>query len=197
MTELPDPFLFLDGSRVKTREDWRRRRAELQELFFRYEYGHPPMSFTAVTAMEISRTDDAQLHATVTKVTLRLGGDGGLTVPLVLTTPIGSGPFPVIVGADLVTGPSKPQVMEKVIARGYAACEFDRASFAPDSSERKRAAYSLDPSADCGAIAAWAWGYSRVIDYVVTRALFHRGGLPGAARFCRRGAVGEESGCQF
>ena len=30
--ELPDPFTFMDGSRVKSKEDWQRRRAELQEM---------------------------------------------------------------------------------------------------------------------------------------------------------------------
>ena len=40
--ELPNPFTFLDGSAVKTREDWQRRRAELKSLFEQYQYGHLP-----------------------------------------------------------------------------------------------------------------------------------------------------------
>ena len=90
-------------------------------------------------------------------------------MPLVLTTPSGNGPFPVIVGSDMAWGSQQSQSMQKVIQRGYAVCEFDRASFGPDSADRKHGTYLLDPSADCGAIAAWAWGYSRVIDYLITR----------------------------
>src|SRR5207244_13572814 len=39
---LPDAMVFLDGTAVRTREDWQRRRSELLELFSRYEYGHLP-----------------------------------------------------------------------------------------------------------------------------------------------------------
>src|SRR3954453_4428894 len=39
---LPNPFLFLDGSTVRSKEDWDRRRRELKALFEEYEYGHLP-----------------------------------------------------------------------------------------------------------------------------------------------------------
>ena len=42
MEQLPDPFLFLDGTRVKTKEDWARRRAEILELILHIQYGHLP-----------------------------------------------------------------------------------------------------------------------------------------------------------
>src|SRR5688500_12248486 len=40
--QLPDPFLFSDGSRVQSPNDWPKRRAEILELVQRYEYGHLP-----------------------------------------------------------------------------------------------------------------------------------------------------------
>ena len=169
ITELPNPFLFQDGSPVKSSADWQRRRGELIELFLRYEYGHPPMSVTAVSGKETERTDNTELHASVTLITLRIAGEAGLTVPLVLTAPAGNGPFPVIVTGELGWGAVKPEVAAMIVGRGYALCEFDRTLFAADAANRKRGVYVLDPSADCGAIAAWAWGYSRVIDYVTTR----------------------------
>ena len=55
VAELPDPFLFQDGSRVKTPEDSRQQRAELQELFLKYVYGHPPMGFTSVSAAKLPK----------------------------------------------------------------------------------------------------------------------------------------------
>jgi len=59
--------------------------------------------------------------------------------------------------------------VSKAIGRGYAICEFDRTKFAADAADKSYGVYRLDPGADCGALAAWAWGYSRVIDYLVTR----------------------------
>src|SRR2546426_4038068 len=40
--ELPDPFTFADGTRVRTEKDWARRRLELKDLFQDYMYGHLP-----------------------------------------------------------------------------------------------------------------------------------------------------------
>ena len=40
--ELPDPFLFSDGTPVKSRADWTRRRAQLLDLFQFYTLGHVP-----------------------------------------------------------------------------------------------------------------------------------------------------------
>jgi hypothetical protein len=157
--ELPNPFLFEDGTRVKTPDDWAKRRAELKELFLKYEYGHPPVESVPVTATTISATN----------VTLHVGTEGKLTVPLVLNLPSGKGPFPVIVTGDLCWGRVKPDIEAMVIARGYGLCEFDRTNFAADSKDRSTGIYLLDPQCDAGGSAAWAWGYSRVIDYLLTR----------------------------
>ena len=47
-----DPLVFPDGSRVKTKADWRRRRAEILELFQREMYGRmPPKPGTMVTEL--------------------------------------------------------------------------------------------------------------------------------------------------
>src|SRR6266498_4090058 len=40
--DLPDPFIFNDGTRMKSKEDWPRRRAELQAAILYYEYGRMP-----------------------------------------------------------------------------------------------------------------------------------------------------------
>jgi hypothetical protein len=166
-TDLPDPFLFQDGSRVKTAADWDRRRTELQGLFLQYEYGRLPSMTPAVTATEDLKTADAALHGKITNLTLHVGD--AIAVPMVLTMPEGNGPFPVIVTGDLCWGPVAAPVVSNAIGRGYAICEFDRTKFAADAADKSYGVYKLDPAADCGALAAWAWGYSRVIDYLVTR----------------------------
>src|SRR4051812_414112 len=40
--QLPNPFVFLDGSAVRGKGDWDRRRGEIKALFEGYEYGHLP-----------------------------------------------------------------------------------------------------------------------------------------------------------
>src|SRR6185437_1970277 len=46
---------------------------------------------------------------------------------------------------------------------------FDRTAVAPDKNDRSTGVYPLYPGYDWGALAAWAWGFSRVMDYVSTR----------------------------
>src|SRR4051812_159394 len=60
---LPNPFLFQDGSPVRTRDDWSRRRAELLELFARYEYGHLPPAPTNLKSVELSSSTNKPLNA--------------------------------------------------------------------------------------------------------------------------------------
>jgi len=55
-----------------------------------------------------------------------------------------------------------------VIGRGYALAEFDRTEIAPDKNDRGTGVFPLYPDYDWGALAAWAWGYGGVIDYLQT-----------------------------
>src|SRR5689334_316143 len=102
--ELPDPFTFRDGSKVKTREDWERRRAELKEMILFYEFGPLPPEGPEdrkVTAEEVwSRGHGPRDTEVERRVLLSMGPGGKLRVPLDLTIPKGKGPFPVIVKGD-------------------------------------------------------------------------------------------------
>src|SRR5206468_5914738 len=52
--ELPNPFTFADGSSVRNKDDWARRREELKNLFQDYMYGHLP---PRPKKMTINRSD--------------------------------------------------------------------------------------------------------------------------------------------
>ena len=54
--ELPDPFLFMNGTRVKSKKDWTSRRAELKALAQHYAYGILPTVGDAVRAEELEST---------------------------------------------------------------------------------------------------------------------------------------------
>lgn len=53
---LPDVLAFEDGSPVRTPEDWRRRRAELLDLFSREVYGNTPVGKPAEMRFEKRKT---------------------------------------------------------------------------------------------------------------------------------------------
>jgi len=166
--ELPDPFKFNDGKRVKTRADWDRRRAELLREFQELEYGHVPSDGGEVKAGEAHTDHDSSSGATIRQLTLNMGPDGKVSTHLILTIPQGEGPFPIIIKGDLCWGRIKPEIVNEVIRRGYMLAEFDRTEIAPDKNDRGVGVFPLYPEYDWGCLGAWAWGYSRVIDYVST-----------------------------
>jgi hypothetical protein len=170
--QLPDPFLFADGSRVKTREDWARRREELKALILYYEYGRMPPP-APVTAKELASQANAAWGAVEKQLLLSTGPEGKLQVRLDLTIPApGRGRMPVIVKGDLCWGKvaekASENTVKEIIRRGYVLAEFDRTQFAADSKDRSVGVYPLYPEYDWGAESAWAWGFHRVVDYLLT-----------------------------
>ena len=58
--------------------------------------------------------------------------------------------------------------IEQSIDRGYAVATFYSGDVVPDIADAIDAARAQLGSPDCGAIAAWAWGFHRGVDYLVT-----------------------------
>ena len=165
--ELPDPFLFRDGSRVKTKEDWARRREELRALILQYEYGHLPPPPGNVAGKELSSKKDEATGATVKEILLTMGPENRVQAHLDLYVPDGKGPFPAVIRGDLSWGKLDPKIVAAAVKRGYVIADFNRTEIVPDSKERT-GAYPVYPDCDWGALAAWAWGFHRVVDYLVT-----------------------------
>jgi hypothetical protein len=92
---------------------------------------------------------------------------GELSLALTVCTPAGAGPFPVVVcdghWRHLAGG-----VLSTAAQRGYALAIFSRNELAPDNSGERadRGLCSVFPGRDFGALAAWAWGYHRVVDFM-------------------------------
>jgi dienelactone hydrolase len=164
---LPDPFAKADGTRIAGAAEWPAQRARLAELVQRYAYGHlPPAGTVSVTA--VSTVHDDALHASRQELLLGMGPEGKLAVHLHLAIPDGPGPFAAIIVGDVCWGRQPEPILAAVIARGYLLAEFDRTEVAPDKPDRSVGLYAAYPDSDGGAVAAWAWGYQRVVDALLT-----------------------------
>jgi hypothetical protein len=164
--ELPDPFVFRDGTRVETRDDWERRRSELKTLIQEYAYGALPPADGKVKAVEVGSKSLDDIQASEKELSLSVGPDGRLKARLLVTAPNGEGPFPAIIVGDLCWGKVAPPIVKEVVGRGYILAEFDRTAFAPDENDLTGGLHALYPNEDFGALAAWAWGFHRVVDYL-------------------------------
>lgn len=69
---LPDPLRFEDGSEVKTPEDWRRRRAELLDLFAEHVYGRTPVGRPEEMRFETRKKVDNFLEGKATLEEIRI-----------------------------------------------------------------------------------------------------------------------------
>lgn len=166
-TELPDPFLLANGERVRTRSQWRMQRQALLAMILHYEYGELPPRVRKVKAYPKAERHLTSPAALEKEMLLKIGDKESIQTRLFLTTPEGAGPFPVIVTGDIGWGRIEPKIAAEVVRRGYALAEFSREEIAPDSAERG-GVYAAYPEFESGRLAAWAWGYHRVIDYLCT-----------------------------
>lgn len=166
IAELPDPFLRPDGTRVATMQQWRRQRARLTRQILHYEYGAlPPRGEVLATTLRTRtlKTTGAKEQA----IRLQVGPGHFVPVRLVLNVPPGDGPFAAIVRGDLCWGRPQRDVIAAVLKRGYVLADFDRTDIAPDAPEQA-GIHRACPQFDGGRIAAWAWGFHRVVDYLHT-----------------------------
>jgi endo-1,4-beta-xylanase len=175
--ELPNPFTFADGSPVRTRKDWERRRLELKELFQDYVYGHMPPRPQKMTVKKGERVTDEENKVTIQDLEVLLEHDGKrLTINLRVILPSDAkGKVPVVIqstfGPGFGKGPPSGKYFTAFTSRGYAVALFSFNQVAADNRDRARSSglYRLfGDKIDCGALMAWAWGVSRVIDALET-----------------------------
>lgn len=167
IAELPDPFLGSDGKRVTTAKQWRRQRLELLRSVLHYEYGElPPAPGNVIASAARTRLVKAT-GATEHRLRLKMGPGHAIATDLILTIPPGAGPFAAIIRGDLCWGRVKTDIAAAVVRRGYILAEFDRVQIAADSA-KEDGVYMAYPGYDGGRIAAWAWGFHRVVDYLQT-----------------------------
>jgi len=175
ITELPDPFLMNNGSRVSNLSDWLKHRDELKEKFQFYEYGHfmPPFPVSEMSVSPDSIIEYGKDSIKKRVVQLKTGPEGKISFTLNLFIPgKGKGPFPVIIDGDLCWGSLLTNLTEEgllsLVKRGYIIAEFDRTKFAPDQDIRNNKGFPPNQNFDSGAIVEWAWGYQRTVDYLLT-----------------------------
>lgn len=185
---LPDPLTTIAGSAVGTPDQWRDvRRPELLELFRSTIYGRAPVGRPGDLRFEEVERDPRAMSGVATRkqVDIHFAGPGGEgTIHLVLFIP-NHAPKPAP-GFLLICNRSREEHLdptrekrsefwpaEEMVARGYAAAAFHYSDAAPDDSERyQEGAIGVfrdsegEPAPDAwGAVAAWAWGAGRAMDY--------------------------------
>ncbi|MCW2637690.1 MAG: acetyl xylan esterase [Blastococcus sp.] len=184
---LPDALTMRSGAKVTTANEWPARRKELLELFRTHVYGRAPIGRPDTLRFRLEKTDPQAMGgiATLKQIAIEYHSERGkgrinlvLFVPNRRTTPAPA--FMLICNRPASnidpTRQTKSEFWpaEQIVARGYAAAAFQVDDVAPDTKDawQHGAHHLFDPpqrAADAwGTIAAWAWGASRAMDYLVT-----------------------------
>lgn len=170
-SHLPNPFIFLDQSQVHSHEDWSSRREELLGQILEIEYGNlPEKPVWTKGELLYSNTLGNLLDARHRFVRLVTGPVPAYEFYLELISPNGTGPYPVIITGDACWRYLTDPIILEILQRGYMLCQFNRVMIVPDDYrlERDQGLYLKCPASSFGALSAWAWGYHRCVDYLIT-----------------------------
>jgi len=208
---LPDPLVLANGKPVRSAKDWwKKRRPELVELYDREIYGRMPGNVPAVSWSVTESRDDIVGGKPVLFRKL-VGHVDNAAYPLVnvdieaeLTIPSGAKAVPVIVEffpfefRGRFPAPPSPTWQEQVIARGWAYAILSTSTIQADTGAGlTRGIIGLVNKGqprkpdDWGALRAWAWGASRLLDHLETNPEVDakRAVIEGVSRFGKAALV--------
>jgi hypothetical protein len=208
---LPELLVMRNGGKVTNAGRWKARRAEIAEDFEREVYGRVPKNLPAVR-WEVTNT-----------ATIDVGGIPAITKSLVghvdnssypqikvdiqagVTTPANApGPVPVMLEFDwgFRRGPTTPTTQpwqQLLIAKGWGYASIVPTSIQADGPSLTSGIIGLANKGqprkpdDWGALRAWAWGVSRLLDYFETDTAVdaRQVGVEGLSRYGKAALVAE------
>ena len=190
LSPVPDVLTAMDGTRITTKEEWeQKRRPELLKLFLQREYGVRPVERPADLAFSPICEDSTMMDgkAVRKRVTISCTGpEGPFSFPVTAFVPKADKP----VGAFVLICNRTPEEnidpervvksgfwpAEEIVARGYAAVAFWNGDVARDDKVgcmttgvfRAWCKAGERTPTSWGALSAWAWGASRVLNWLET-----------------------------
>ncbi len=177
VNNLPDPFTFFNGKKVRSLNDWAARREELKDLMQYYEFGYMPGAPQALTAVSTSASSGSLQYKSLAVTIQDKGNTASFTSILYLPT-TGTPPYPVIVEEDIFANPFFSPPNSAFTGGGYAVLSIPTSDFpafglpgiASDDGNHTGTFFNLYPykldnaGDDHGVLLAWAWGASRGVD---------------------------------
>jgi len=164
-----------DGTKVTTVEQWQKRRWEMIQILEEYEYGYVPPAPGNVKAMTVTDSKPVTVGGVATDyrmLHLTFGPDDSLGFDLGIFTPAAAdakGPFSVLIYLTSSANQSSAGSASAALERGYAVATVPYQELGADASNwASTGFFSTYPDYDWHDFAAWAWGMSRAIDYLVT-----------------------------
>ena len=176
------PILSMDDGTIVTRTNWALRRSEMLSLLMKHSYGKTPTLNVKVMPKDIeySRYDCAG-KCTHEKLFLTYQTDLGVgEFPIQIFRPIATDKPPVFLHIAFGLAPHWYIPIEQIIDAGYALVVVDYRDMVNDNlfgdfSDGIAAHFNTsDPREkdEWGKIGMWAWGTSRIMDYLIEHEVY-------------------------
>ena len=193
-SKIPELLKNQDGTAVTSKEEWEtKRRPEILELFKKHVYGRAPVERPADLKFEAVCPDKEMMEGKALRKCMKAtfsGPGGNFSFDFTAFIPKSAKPVPaflLICNRNKGTNHIDPEreertefwPAEEIVARGYAAIAYRNSDVDPDKfdgwSNGVHQIFQPDPSvrkADSwGTLTAWAWGASRVMDWIESEPL--------------------------
>lgn len=171
--EMPDPLTFRNGKKVTTPAEWKLRREEMKQIMEEYEYGHmpPPPGNVKGRVVRSMTLVNGKVRYRLVRLTFgpqeKLGFDLAIFTPVETTTSTFRKPYPAFVNLTFGADEMAAYQYLNVFSRGYAMVNINYGDLGADSRNyRSTGFFSAFPTYDWNDISAWAWGFSRAVDYL-------------------------------
>ncbi len=187
--ELPHPLSLTDGSTIASTQEWEKvGRPATLELFHKHIYGRVKEGPNVQVRSHIASKDEKAMegNATLKQIVIDYGTaasdesiDVTLFIPNHIEHPVAAFLLICNRGHESIDPTREVRTpfwpAEKIIEQGFAAAVFHYSDVAADDKAKafdtgifkvSKDATSARSADDGGTIAAWAWGASRVMDYL-------------------------------
>ncbi len=189
---LPNPLEFNDGSKVTSPGQWKKRRAEIKELFDREIYGRLPDNIPSVKwkVKSVEETKDGDLAVKIKELEGVVDNSSFPAIEVVIKLTVGTPakakkPVPVIMefgfdfsgwfGKDKKKKSNELTWKQQLLKEGWGYAVLNPISFQADNGAGLREGIiglvnkgkPRKPD-DWGSLRAWGWGAGRAIDYFET-----------------------------
>jgi hypothetical protein len=179
---MPDLMTFKDGTKVKTADQWPKRRAEIVEEFEREVYGRIPKNVPKVK-WEVTNTVEGDSGGIATVTRTLVGNVDNSAFPQIkvaiqasFTVPKqAAGKLPIILqfggGFGFGTKGGANSWTQQALNKGWGYGTINPNSIQPDNNRLREGIIGLTNKGqprspeDWGALRAWGWGVSCLIDY--------------------------------
>ena len=143
--KLPDPFTFDDGTRVKTADDWERRRKEIYKTAVELQYGTLPPDPEFLEVERIFAFKDSLFQSyRITTGTKQCP----VSFTMMVMKPAGDGKFPTVVDGDLCFKyVFDKDFINEFTSNGIMLACFNRTELMPDNRGTDRNIGQLHKSA--------------------------------------------------